>query len=448
VSTIDRVRFYDGEFLRAFDFSDEQTYHMEMRRRLNRYLHLYGIVQGLNLVGSTNAGVTQVSIMPGLAIDAFGREIYVFASYTLGDSDITANRISRARTYDVWLRYRKTPNTPPSSGYSVCNQTNQYTRWVELFNVVLLPSPSSPFTTPLFSDDDTDNPSLDQVGVLLGTVYIDPTSPTGTFSNPLFDPNFNRCVLLGVIAQRIRTPPGYDATHANPPFSFLNQSPAGVPNTPLSPPASLEIEPNIFADQNLIVGPDFPLKSAAGATTPISVNNTSPLATSGSVKIAGDLFVQGNIYSPTVSAGTQQWNPIIAYVKQLVQQALPDIAFGSLPVSVPADQAPVSAGYASKTDLVPVQSTRLSSFSSYIAFAYFSRIEIDPSVAPSPAPLLSIETPPLTNLTFNFNGGGSQSGQVSVPWKAGPAVGAGPHNYAAKCAVDNFTISCIVVLFP
>jgi len=69
VSTIDRIRYYDGEFLRAFDFDDEQVYHLEMRRRLNRYLHLYGIAQGLDLVVSTDS--VGVTLPAGLAIDAY-----------------------------------------------------------------------------------------------------------------------------------------------------------------------------------------------------------------------------------------------------------------------------------------------------------------------------------------------------------------------------------------
>ncbi len=109
---------------------DEQTYHMEMRRRLNRYLHLHGIAEGLQLNQDTEGTISEVSILPGMAIDAFGREIYVFAPYTFGDADIAANRISTAGLYDVWLRYNKTAATPPSSGYAACNQTDQYTRWV------------------------------------------------------------------------------------------------------------------------------------------------------------------------------------------------------------------------------------------------------------------------------------------------------------------------------
>ena len=32
---IERLRYYDGEYLRSYDFTDEQAYHIEMRRRLN-----------------------------------------------------------------------------------------------------------------------------------------------------------------------------------------------------------------------------------------------------------------------------------------------------------------------------------------------------------------------------------------------------------------------------
>jgi hypothetical protein len=436
VSNIDRVRYYDGEFLRAFDFGDEQTYHMEMRRRLNRYLHRYGIVQGLQLTEDIEAGIHQVSIPPGMAIDAFGREIYVFAPYTLGDADITANRISSAGPYDVWLRYSKTASTPPSAGYSQCNQANQFTRWLESFSVVLLQSPSNPFTPPAFTDDDTDNPSEDQVGVLLGTVSVDPSSATMQFSGP----QLHRRHFLGVVTQSIQTPPGYSAV---PAFKFpLKQSAR-------NPPVSLEIEPNIFARQNMILGPDFDLTTTPGgvAIKPTPAFSTS---TSGSAKLAGDLFVQGNVYSFLPDPVKPQWMGLQAYVQQLVKQGMPDIAFGNFPVHVVTDNAPVDTppnGYATKTELVPVQAQRLTSASSYIAFAYFSQVQFDPSVPLTSAPQLTITTPPPANLTFNFTSG--QSGQVSVPWKAGPAVGpvAAP-SYATSCAVSDFTISCIVFLFP
>lgn len=386
MSPIDRIRYFDGEFLRAFDFGDEQTYHMEMRRRLNRYLHLYGIAQGLNLLGSPSGSlVSQVSIMPGMAIDAFGREIYVFAPYTFGDNDIIANRITVAGTYDVWLRYQKTPSTPPSSGYSACNQANQYTRWVESFSLVLLTSPSTPFTDPAFTDDDTDDPTQDQVGVLLGTVLVNPTSATATFSQPLFDPA--RCVLIGSIAQRIQAPPGWDVTQPGS-FSFLN-APSGTLNSALSPPASLEILPNIFADQNLMVGPDFPLTSPVGGPTVKIQPGTSSEPAQGNVKIAGDLFVQGNIYSlvtsttpppPSVTlpppAGTNQWIAIAAYVNSLLQAAMPDFVTSD-PVQIKVPLATGNNSFSVTSDPIDLQSTKLSSMSNAVASVAIGGIQLD-----------------------------------------------------------------------
>ncbi len=117
----ERPRYFDGEYLNAGDFGAEQDYHIEMRRRLHRALLLPGIVEGLDLFQDTQGGVTQVSLLPGIAIDAYGREIFVFAPYVLGDADMAANQIPPSKdTYDVWLRYQRTAAAPPAAGYGPC----------------------------------------------------------------------------------------------------------------------------------------------------------------------------------------------------------------------------------------------------------------------------------------------------------------------------------------
>jgi len=425
VSTIDRIRYYDGEFLRAFDFSDEQTYHVEMRRRLNRYLHLCGIVQGLTLVSPE--GSDGVSILPGMAIDALGREIYVYAPYTLGDGDVTTNRITIPGTYDVWLRYQKSPGTPPSSGYGNCNQTNQYTRWVESFSVSLLPSPSSPFTTPGFAETDTDDPGQDQVGVLLGTVSINPTSSKATFSSPQFNP---RCKLLGVVAQRIHTPPGSDTAQVSsllPQFNFWNQ-PSGGLNTPLTPPVSLEIKPNIFAERNLIVGPDFPL-----APNPTVTVTPNPVSTAGSVKIAGDLFVQGNIYSPTTTGADTQWNGLSTHVQQLVKASVLDVLTDSEFATIPFPMPPSGKGFTSSKLLT---STRLSSFSNVVPIAFLLSSSFDPAVSPGSQVSLSIDS-----IGFTPNPPTSNQVTVNTSWTALPV------DMSGKCAFKSFSIFFVAVCF-
>jgi hypothetical protein len=418
VSPIDRVRYYDGEFLRAFDFSDEQTYHMEMRRRLNRYLHLYGIVQGLELVDSIEGGVEQVSIQPGLAIDAFGREIFVFAPYVLGDADIRTNRLIK-NTYDVWLRYNKIPTTPPSAGYGLCNQANQYTRWTESFSVVLLQSPSSPFTNPAFTDTDGDDASQDDVGVLLGTVSVDPTSPNAQFASPVFHHRH----FWGQIAQRIITPPGYDATQT---FNLANKQ------TPRDPPVSLDIEPNVFAKQNLIVGADFAL-AANPNTKPVPVP-----ANPGTVKIAGDLLVQGNLYlSISDNNNVPQWPLLKDYVKQLVQQSTPDIqTTTSLKVMVPF----TTPGFVSSTVQISVTSN-LAKVSSFVAFACVSQWQFDTEDNIKTLGTSQIQLAIFKPVPNPVSGGNFCSAEV--PYTVGPATGLGGFS-----AIASFTLSAIFICFP
>jgi len=415
MTPIDRIRYYDGEFLRAFDFTDEQTYHMEMRRRLNRYLHLYGIVRGLELTSPpAQGGVEQVSIQPGLAIDAFGREIYLFAPYTLGDADVTANRLTNG-TYDVWIRYNRTASTPPSAGYSSCNQANQYTRWTESYVVVLLPSPSSPFKNPAFADEDMDDPSEDDVGVLLGTVTVDPTSPTAQFSNPMVRHRH----FWGVIAQQIQGPPGYDATKN---FNLA------VKQSASNPPVSLGVGPNIFAGQNLIVGPDFDLAPNPKTTVPT-------LNSPGTMKVAADMFVQGQIYSSIPdSSNVPQWLGLSAYVQQLVQQSMPDVKV------VPSLTQIVTAGTPGYVmGSTPITATSsLTSVGSFIAFAFVSQFQFDTQTNLSTLGGGQVQLA-VTSVTPNPPSGNKCTANVN--WTAGPATG-------AFSAIANFTLTGVFICFP
>ncbi len=414
MSSIDRVRYYDGEFLRAFDFGDEQTYHMEMRRMLNRYLHLYGIVRGLQLYQDPTAPVNQVSILTGLAIDAFGREIYVFAPYTFGDADIRANDIRLGGNYDVWLRYNKTASTPPSAGYAQCNQTNQYTRWLESYRVVLLQSPSHPFTPPAFTDDDTDDPSEDQVGVLLGSVYIDLSSVTKQFSVSSISrsPHF-----MGIIAQSIQTPPGYDATSV---FNFLGKQSAW------NPPVSLEIEPNIFARQNMILGPDFDT-----TVTPLAPATSAK----GNAKIATDLYVQGNIYANVNIQGTQQFLNVSNYIQQLSQQSTPNFVATTAPQVFPVNPtaALTVSGFYSDIVVVTIPST-LSSMSNVVATAAIAGFTFNTAV-PDPSSVQLV-------ITGVKGIPGSSTCSVQVNFTVSPVTA------ALVPPISSFAISAMAVCFP
>ena len=70
---IKRLHYFDHQFLRAPDFTDEQEYHLGMRRRHQRLLHTWGIAEGLGL--SFASGASRVHVSEGTAVDGEGREI-------------------------------------------------------------------------------------------------------------------------------------------------------------------------------------------------------------------------------------------------------------------------------------------------------------------------------------------------------------------------------------
>jgi hypothetical protein len=64
--------YYRGQLLLEDDFIAEQEYHTRARHRHNLNVHGWGVVRGLDV---TPSGDSAVSVSPGFAIDAKGREI-------------------------------------------------------------------------------------------------------------------------------------------------------------------------------------------------------------------------------------------------------------------------------------------------------------------------------------------------------------------------------------
>ncbi len=99
-SPIERVRYYEGEYLGSGDFDAEQAYHIEMRRRMNHALHLSGIVYGLELKQvDEGAGIFSYNIGKGLAIDHEGREIFLFSARQIDATDLQRNLIGSGGDY-------------------------------------------------------------------------------------------------------------------------------------------------------------------------------------------------------------------------------------------------------------------------------------------------------------------------------------------------------------
>ncbi len=78
-AVLERLNYFNGQRLEAGDFRAEQAYHIAVRRALNRSLYSPGIASGLE-VRMHPTDPHKVVVMPGLAIDAQGREIILLES--------------------------------------------------------------------------------------------------------------------------------------------------------------------------------------------------------------------------------------------------------------------------------------------------------------------------------------------------------------------------------
>lgn len=82
MADIKRLNYFKHQFLRAKDFTDEQTYHVEMRRRHNRSLHTWGIAGGSMKVSFVQ-GATAVKVAEGMAVDSQGHEVILVDEKTV-----------------------------------------------------------------------------------------------------------------------------------------------------------------------------------------------------------------------------------------------------------------------------------------------------------------------------------------------------------------------------
>jgi hypothetical protein len=311
---IERLLYSERQYLQSSDFTDEQTYHLEMRRRLNLALHLWGIVKGLELLkGAVVQGTPdQYYVSEGLAIDAYGREIIVPAKHQLSD-DFGANHITGAGTYSVWIGYTREQTTPPQSGFQSCNQTIPYTRWRESYQISITslatnPNPAEdpdPFGT--LPDDPTKYPWL----IHLGTITIDSSLSITAATNA------NR-IYIGIRTERIVAPhraiSGYNVLDAN---------------KPLHPPTSITVKDNLFLEQNLIAGSDFAVDPQKIQPQPITSPPSTFPSPTGNVKIASDVFLQGNLYTHCDATQPDLWINLDQCIQEQIKNSVPEVHIGT-----------------------------------------------------------------------------------------------------------------------
>src|SRR5262245_11463195 len=130
MADVKRTNYFDRQFLRAGDFQDEQSYHLDQRRRHNRLLHTPGVAEGLVVSGSN--GSTSVTVSPGVAVDANGREI------VLSDPNTLTMPTGQA-SVDISISYREEPSDP-----SADPGVTAFTRITERPNLSVTPAGTLP----------------------------------------------------------------------------------------------------------------------------------------------------------------------------------------------------------------------------------------------------------------------------------------------------------------
>lgn len=141
---VSRVHYFDRQFLRTQDFRDEQRYHLDRSRRHRIGQHLWGIVSGLEL---TVGDGTEPAVLPGLAVDGFGRDLVVAARRPLPAG---AFDDKGSEELAVWLVYDRLPGEETPAGYGGCGEDggeSGFYRWVERPQVRLEP-PDPAFPDP------------------------------------------------------------------------------------------------------------------------------------------------------------------------------------------------------------------------------------------------------------------------------------------------------------
>jgi hypothetical protein len=416
--TTQRLKYYDGEFLQSGDFTDEQTYHVDMRRLLNQQLHLHGIVKGLHIVVDANSVPSSpaqfLSVTAGFAIDQIGREIYVTAPVSL--TPLLSLAGLQTGTCEIWIVYKETASGTPAPGYQLCNQPSQNTRWTESFALMLrnpsvVPAPGTP------------NPNYDLKGVCLGlvTLAFDPT--TGFyFTRP--SNWFSRRSYAKIRAQSIIAPDDVEPDHIN----FYG------PNV-LPPDGYIHIKTNngVFSDgsllvtNNVLVGSDWTIQNADGST---------PTATlpDGNLKLQSDLFVQGTVR--TIQDG--KW----VTLNSLLTGSAPNIQLVRASTTAFLGGPPLYTATATGTATATINFSSVTSNASICGLALCTSVDFNnwsTSGDTSVMPQLSLSSPASTSISSGSSG---QSVSVSVTCtQTAPTV-------ATNALIQSVDVLFVVVFQP
>src|SRR5437763_325825 len=231
---VERLRYFERQFLGATDFTDQQSYHRDVLRRHLLGHHTWGIVSGLELEekpAASGANSVEVYIKPGIAIDGFGRAIVLLDEAQIPHDLFAAVARDSAGTgtwVPIYLRYREETTDQPADGYEQCDIADQSSRIRETYTIVIEPSLTGPDVTVAGQDVDPstlvpdssvafqDLPQDDgprwfvQLGCVRWLVSPGPGQPGDYFVKSSDQPNFTKARQhAGAVAEELLAPAGY-----------------------------------------------------------------------------------------------------------------------------------------------------------------------------------------------------------------------------------------------
>jgi hypothetical protein len=201
-----RVNYFDRQYLRLAEMTDEQAYHLQLRRRHNLSHHGWGIVTGLDVALGSDK---QPAVAPGLAVDGYGRELLVVDRAVFGRD--VFDRLGTNRI-DLWLEYGLALSAAPSTAADASStEPRAAYRATEVAAIVPMPAkaapdPTHPQSVPSLALEppllDTPDDPTKKWPVYLGRIVMDLTTP----ATPTFTIDTSDRVYVGLNAELIDHP--------------------------------------------------------------------------------------------------------------------------------------------------------------------------------------------------------------------------------------------------
>ena len=139
---LERPAFFEGQVLAAADLTSAVEYSRAEAARHDRYLHDWGIADGLELTSvaktDTAGKYVEVTLQPGMAIDGTGREIVVPAPVRLSETDfaqVNGASPQAGAFYPVLLHGIDSDAPAPPLTIGACGPASQPTRTLESFGI-------------------------------------------------------------------------------------------------------------------------------------------------------------------------------------------------------------------------------------------------------------------------------------------------------------------------